>query len=66
MDGVSAVRLSRFVPIQLAASTIPTRLLHSKSSGSGQRNGSVSKRRNWPSQLVIVSWLRSSNALRLR
>ena len=62
----SADRSSRFVPIRLAASTIPTRLLRSKSSGSGQRNGSASKRRNWPSRLAIVSWLRSSNAYRLR
>ena len=62
----SADRSSRFVPIQLAASTIPTRLLRSKSSGSGQRNGSASKRRNWPLRLAIVSWLRSSNAYRLR
>ena len=53
---VSADRSSRFVPIQLAASTIPTRLLRSKSSGSGPRNGSASKRRNWRLRLAIVSW----------
>ena len=38
---------SRFVPIPLAAPTTPTRLLRSKSSGSGRRNGSASRRRNW-------------------
>ncbi len=43
------------MPIQLAASTIPTRHLRSKSSGSGPRNGSASKRRNWPLRLAIVS-----------
>jgi N-hydroxyarylamine O-acetyltransferase len=43
------------VPIQLAASTIPTRLLRSKSSGSGQRNGSVSRKRNWPLRFAVHS-----------
>ena len=53
---------SRFVPIPLVVSTIPTRLLRSKSSGSGRWKGSGSRRRSWPLRLVIVSWLRSSNA----
>ena len=61
----SADRSSRFVPIRLAVSTIPTRLLRSKSSGSGRRNGSASKRRSWPLRLAIVSWPRSSNAYQL-
>jgi hypothetical protein len=66
MDGGSADKWSRFVPIRPAVSTIPTRLLRSKSSGSGPRNGSASRRRNWPSRLAIVFWPRFSNAYRLR
>jgi ParB family chromosome partitioning protein len=31
-----------------------------------ERKRSVSKRRNWPLQLAITSWLPSSNAYRLR
>jgi len=33
---------------------------------SEQKNGSASKKRNWPSRLAIAFWLRSSNAYRLR
>ena len=51
------------MPIRRAASITPTRLLRSKSSGSGQRNGSASRRRNWRLRLAIVSWPRSFNAL---
>ncbi len=53
----SADRWLGFVPIQLAASTTPTRLLRSKSSGSERRSGSASKRRNWRSRLAIRSKL---------
>jgi ParB family chromosome partitioning protein len=66
MDGGKRGQVVKFAPIPLAAPTTPTRLLRSKSSGSGRRNGSASKERNWPSLLAIVSWLRSSNAYRLR
>ena len=40
--------------------------LRSKSSESGRRNGSASRRRNWLLRLAIVFWLRSSSVYRLR
>jgi hypothetical protein len=61
----SAAKSSRFVPIQLAASTIPTCPLRSKSSGSGQRNGNGSRRRNWPfttRHRVLASILQRASA----
>ena len=48
--------------IQLAAPTIPTRLPRSKSSGSGRRNGSASKRRNWPRHRVLATILQRVSA----
>jgi len=58
MDGANADRSSGLRD-PACRTHHPTRLLRSKSSGSGQRNGSASKRRNWPLRLAIVSWPRS-------
>jgi hypothetical protein len=66
IDGGKRGQGSRFVPIQPAGSTTLTRLFRSKSSGSGQRNESASRRKNWPLRFAIVSWPRSSDVCRLR
>src|ERR1700722_1487193 len=65
MDGGKRGQVVKVCAIRRAAPTTPTRLLRSKSSGSGRTNVSGSRRRNWRSRLAIVSWLRFSNAFRL-
>ena len=55
MDGGKRGRSSRLVPIQLVVSTIPTGLLPSKSSGSGQRNGNAPKKNAPEKNAPVVS-----------